>query len=107
MVLQRIFEHLSQDAVIDIVCADDAVRTFKYSFYPDNGMFRLNIPNSTPLATWAREHKQGIAYIEYREPARALYFEILRPGQSMMDIVYRSLALGTWGQTPTRLYGWY
>ena len=107
LVLQRIFEHLSKDDVIDIVCADGKVRTFKYRFYVDNGMFRLNIPNLTPLVAWAREHKQGIAYIEYNAPQRALYFEILRPGQSMMDIVHRSLALGTWGRTPTRLYGWY
>ena len=87
----------SQDDVIDIVCADGIVRTFKYRFYVDNGMFRLNIPNLTPLVAWAREHKQGIAYIEYNAPQRALYFEILRPGQSMIDIVHRSLALGTWG----------
>ena len=107
LVLLRIFEHLSRDDTIDIVCADGKVRTFKYRFYVDNGMFRLNIPNLTPLVAWAREHKQGIAYIEYNAPKRALYFEILRPGQSMIDIVHRSLALGTWGRTPTRLYGWY
>ena len=107
LVLQRIFGNLSQDDVIDIVCADGEVRTFKYRFYTDNGMFRLNIPNLTPLVTWARERKQGIAYIESREPPRPLYFAVLRPGQSMFDTIDRSLALGTWGRTPTRLYGWY
>ena len=70
-------------------------------------MFRLNIPNVTPLVAWARENKEGIAYVEYSEGRGALYFEILPPGQPMMDIVDRSLALGTWGRTPTRLYGWY
>lgn len=107
LVLLRIFEHLSQDDTIEILCADGEVRTFKYRFYKDNGMFRLNIPNSTPLVTWAREHKLGIAHVEYGEAQGALCFEILPPGQSMMDIVERSLALGTWGRTPTRLYGWY
>ena len=106
LVLRRIFKNLSKDDMIAIVCADGEVRTFKYSFYV-NGMFRLNIPNLTPLVVWAREHKQGIAYVEYKESQRALHFEILCPGQSMMDIVDRSLALGTWGRTPTRLYGWY
>ena len=107
LVLLRIFGHLSRDATIDILCADNKVRTFKYKFYDDNGMFRLNIPNSTPLVAWAREHKQGIAYVEYREAQDVLYVEILPPGQSMWDIVDRSLALGTWGRTPTRIYGWY
>ena len=107
LVLQRIFKNLSKDDMIAIVCADGEVRTFKYSFYV-NGMFRLNIPNLTPLVAWVREHKQGIAYVEYKESQRALHFEILCPGQSMMDIVDRSLALGTWAwRTPTRLYGWY
>ena len=107
LVLLRIFKHLSGDDTIEILCADTEVRTFKYRFYEDNGMFRLNIPNSTPLVTWAREHKQGIACVEYSEARGALYFEVLPPGQSMMDIVDRSLALGTWGRTPTRLFGWY
>ena len=70
-------------------------------------MFRLNIPNVTPLAKWARKHKEGIALVEYNEADGGLYFEIHRPGERMEDIVGRSLALGTWGRTPTRLYGWY
>ena len=107
LVLLRIFGHLSQDDTIDIPCADGEVRTFKYRFYEDNGMFRLNIPNTTPRVDWVRGSKQGIAYVEYSEEQGALYFEILPPGQPMMDIVDRSLALGTWGRTPTRLYGWY
>ena len=107
LVLLRIFEHLSHDDTIDILCADGEVRTFKYKFYENNGMFRLNIPNSTPLVAWAREHKQGVANVEYSDVQGVPYFEILLPGQSMIDIVARSLALGTWGRTPTRLYGWY
>ena len=107
LVLLRMFEHRSQDDTIEILCADGEVRNFKYRFYEDNGMFRLNVPNSTPLVTWAREHKQGIAHVTYREAQDALYFEILTPGQPMMEVVDRALALGTWGRTPTRLFGWY
>lgn len=107
LVLLRIFENLAQDQSIDILCADGEVRSFKYRYYQDNGMFRLNIPNATPLVDWARENKQGIAYVEYREEQGVLYFEILPPGPPMFDIVDRSLALGTWGRTPTRLFGWY
>ena len=70
-------------------------------------MFRLNIPNATPLVEWAREHKDGIALVEYNDANGGLYSEILRPGERMGDIVGRSLALGTWGRTRTRLSGWY
>ena len=106
-VLLRIFGDLSQEDTLDIRCSDNEIRTFRYRFYEDNGMFRLNIPNSTPLVAWAREHKQGIASVEYDEAEAALNFEIVRPGQNLMEMVDRSLALGTWGRTPTRLYGWF
>ena len=56
---------------------------------------------------WARKHKDGIALVEYNEESGGLYFEITRPGERMEDVVGRSLALGTWGKTRTRLYGWY
>lgn len=107
VVLLRIFEHLADGKAIEIACADGEVRGFTYRFYEDNGMFRLNIPNSVPLVPWVREHKNGIAYVEYSEELGTLFFEILPPGRSMMDIVDRSLVLGTWGRTTTRLYGWY
>ncbi|WP_375762458.1 hypothetical protein ACE10W_37155 [Bradyrhizobium sp. B025] len=107
LVLRRVFGTPSKDGSIDIRCADGAVRTFKYKFYDHNGMFRLNVPNSVPLVEWARENKAGIACVEHNESLGVLTFEILPPGQSLMDVVDRSLALETWGRTPTRLYGWY
>lgn len=107
LVLRRVFGTPSKDGSIDIRCADGVVRTFKYKFYDHNGMFRLNVPNSAPLVDWARTNKTGIAYVEHDEEEDVLSFEILPPGQSLMDVVDRSLALGTWGRTPTRLYGWY
>ena len=68
-------------------------------------MFRLNIHNDAPSAEWARENKDGIATVEATE--EGFRFKILRPGKAMVEVIERSLALGTWGRTPTRLYGWY
>jgi|JI10StandDraft_1071094.scaffolds.fasta_scaffold387204_2 HKD family nuclease len=107
LVLRRVFGKPSKDGAISIQCADKAVRTFKYKYYDHNGMFRLNVPNTTPLVDWARSNKAGIAYVEHDDTTGDLTFEILPPGQELMDVVDRSLALGTWGRTPTRLYGWY
>ena len=107
LVLQRIVSDHTQDKDVNILCADGVERTFTFKFYPDNGMFRLNIPNDTPFVSWAREHKDGLAFVEYNEANGGLYTEILSPGDRLTDIVCRSLAFGTWGRTPTRLYGWY
>ena len=103
-VLNRILGRPAHGNAVDINCEDRETREFKY--YPDNGMFRLNIPNEVPLVDWALEHKAGIACVERREAQDNPYFEILKPGRSLMDIMERSFALGTWGRTPTRLYGW-
>ena len=107
LVLRRVFGKLSKDGSVDIVCADHETRKFKYKYYDHNGMFRLNIPNSAPLVNWARANRKGVAYVEHDEKMDELYFEIVPPGQPMLEIVDRSLALGTWGRTTTRLYGWY
>ncbi|HEM7878932.1 TPA: phospholipase D family protein [Burkholderia contaminans] len=106
LVLLRIFGKSAKGGSINLLCADRVTRTFKYKFYGHNGMFRLNVPNEAPLVDWARAHKKGIAYVEH-DDADLLSFRILQPGQPLMDVVDRSLALGTWGRTPTRLYGWY
>ena len=105
-VLNRILGRPAHGNAVDINCEDRETREFKFKYYPDNGMFRLNIPNEVPLVDWAREHKAGIACVESREARDNPYFEILKPGRSMMDIMERSFALGTWGRTRTRLYGW-
>ena len=107
LVLKRIVEDLTHGEAVPILCADGETRTFRFRFYEDNGMFRLNIPNATPLVKWARKHKDGIALVEYDEANGGLCFEVLRPGERMEDTVGRSLAFGTWGRTRTRLYGWY
>ena len=107
LVLQRIFSKVTKEDEVDILCADGEFRTFKFRFYGNNRMFRLNIPNSTPLVDWARKNRDGIAYVEYNELNDYFYAEILRPGDRVTNVVSRSLAFGTWGRTSKRLYGWY
>lgn len=94
---------------LEVYCrADDRTRPMKYRFYRDNGMFRLNIPNDVPGVSWAREHRDGIAIVEKSSAVDApLSLQILKPGAEESEIVSRSVALGTWGKTPTRVYGWY
>jgi HKD family nuclease len=105
-VLNRILLPFSPGGSANIACSDGVRRDFKFRFYADNGMFRLNIPNDVPNVGWVRAEKTGIAYVELRGD-RDVYFEILKPGSALEDVVDHSLALGTWGRTPTRLYGWY
>jgi hypothetical protein len=80
----------------------------QYKFYPDNSMFRLNVPNDVPGVAWAREHKDGIAIVEEGLPGGApLRIRFLKPGADANEVIGRSAALGTWGRTTTRFYGWY
>lgn len=106
-VLNPIFESLApHGSAINIDFAGRHACSFTFKYYLDNAMFRLSVPNSASLVDWARENRQGIAYVEFSEAQNSLYFEILKPGQLMEDILHRSLALGTWGRTSKRLYGW-
>jgi hypothetical protein len=72
LVLRRVFGKPSKDGSINLLCADGVVRSFKYKYYDHNGMFRLNVPNSTPLVDWARTNKAGIACVEHDEEAGIL-----------------------------------
>lgn len=96
-----------EGAVVDVECEDGQIRPMRYRFYLDNSMFRLNIPNDTPLVDWARENKEGIAAVSVgTEPGAPLRFRIIPPGTEHDALLSKSVALGTWGKTPTRLYGW-
>lgn len=99
----------AQNAQVEVYCPDDAsTRRMQFKYYGDNGMFRLNIPNDVPGVAWARQHKDGIAVIEKGPHGGApLRLQFLKPGADANEIVRRSVALGTWGRTPTRTYGWY
>ncbi len=106
---QLIRTHTQADGRIDVYCPDDeTTRPMQYKFYPDNSMFRLNVPNDVPGVAWAREHKDGIAIVEEGLPGGApLRIRFLKPGADANEVIGRSAALGTWGRTTTRFYGWY
>lgn len=94
---------------IEVFCEDDGrTRPMRFAFYEDNSMFRLNIPNDVANVTPARRRHEGIALVTQGPPGGAsLSLRIFTSGTEMDEIVRKSLALGTWGRTPTRLYGWF
>lgn len=109
VISQLISTRVQADGGLDVYCPDDATtRHMLYKFYPHNDMFRLNVPNDVPGVAWAREHKDGLAIVEQGPPGGApLRIRLLRPGVDAREIVGRSAALGAWGRTSTRAYGWY
>jgi len=94
---------------IDVFCEDDGRSLpMRFAFYEDNAMFRLNIPNDVANVARARERHEGIALVTQGPPGGApLSLRILPPGTEMDEFIRKSVALGTWGRTPTRLYGWF
>lgn len=98
-----------QTGHVEVYCPDDGVtRPMRYRYYADNSMFRLNVPNDVPGVVWARQHRQGIALVESGpKMGAALRLRLLKPGAEADNVAGRSAALGTWGRTPTRAYGWF
>lgn len=106
-VVRRLAGALPADTV-DVFCEDGQIHSMTYRFYHDNGMFRLNVPNTVPGVAWARAHRDGIAVLERGpEGGAPLRLRILKPGSELSDVMARSYALGTWDRTRTRPYGWY
>jgi hypothetical protein len=101
--------HIRPDGRVDVYCSDDGqTRRMQYRFYADNSMFRLNVQNDVPGVQWARQHKDGVALVEQGPRGGApIRLRILQPGVEASDTIRRSVALGTWGRTPTRPYGWF
>jgi len=96
------------DGNVSVLCEDGRLRDMTYRFYDDNSMFRLNVPNDVPGVDRAREERSGIALVERIEHEQAgVRLQIYHDHEEIQAVVERSLALGTLGQTPTRLYGWY
>lgn len=108
VVRRMIGQDISPDSRVNIACTDGEIRSMKFDFYEHNGMFRLNIPNRLPGVDWARENREGAAVLRRNpEPGVPLRLELLRPGNELDEIIGRSSALGTWGKTSTRPYGWF
>jgi hypothetical protein len=93
---------------VDIECVDGETRPMIFNYYEKNGMYRLNVPRAMPLVEWAKTNHRG-ALLVWREDAidsATLKAEIIR-GRRLEEAISRSRALGTWGETTTRQYGWY
>lgn len=69
-------------------------------------MFRLNVPNDVPGVDVARVLRSGVALVE-RDQNVDLQLTLIPTGGTADEVMARSYALGTWGRTTTRLYGWY
>lgn len=107
-VLRRIVSATGQSPKVTIACEDGLDRPMRYRYYPDNGMFRLNIPNDVPGVTAARQSKSGVALVEATgAAAHPLRVRVSSDPSFISRVAGRSYSLGTLGKTPTRLYGWY
>ena len=99
----------SRDGYVQVYCpSDNKTCRMKFSFYKDNSMFRLNIPNDIKGVDWARKNKEGIALVEAGPVGGApVRLSLFCPGIEANEVIARSHALGSWGKTTSRLYGWY
>lgn len=109
VVSQLVAKQRARGGKVNVYCPDDGItRPMQYAYYRDNGMFRLNIPNDVPGVDWARAHRDGIALVESGPAGGApLRLRLLRPGDAASEVVAKSIALGAWGKTTTRGYGWF
>jgi hypothetical protein len=89
---------------VTIACSDGVVRTMGYGPY-GNAMSRLNVPLDVPDVSWAREKKTG-ALLIYRDATGVLNLEVV-VGKALQELDDRSRAMGCWGKTSTRHYGWF
>jgi hypothetical protein len=105
-VIQSLIRGLRPGARIQVECEDGVVRSMNFRYYADNSMFRLNVPFEVPGVDWARTNRDGIAVLTRGRDPSTLRLRILKPGRQADEIIGRSIALGTWGKTSTRLYGW-
>jgi hypothetical protein len=106
-VLRAMLERTGQDEEVQVICEDGSVRAMRFAFY-ENQMFRLNIPNDLPGVDDARAAHSGVVMVELADDTRAPFaLRIVHDQQEIAEIEQRSYVLGTWGRTPTRLYGWY
>ena len=89
-------------------CEDQKTRIVEYKFREDNGMFRLEIPNEVPRVDLARERKEGICLVEDTDhPSAQINLRIITDNREASEFIHRSMRENSWGETRTRLYGWF
>jgi hypothetical protein len=77
------------------------------NYYP-TAMHRLNVPNGVPGVSAARAKKTGAVIVEKVSNAPRRFTIMVTADRSILNpIEAQSKALGTYGDTGTRKYGWY
>jgi HKD family nuclease len=90
-----------------VLCEDGQIRRMTYDYY-ENAMYRLNVPNDVPGVEDARSLHNGVGLIEKIDgPGASFRFRIIREQVAINELIARSRAFGTLGQTSTRSYGWF
>lgn len=105
-------ELIGDDEGAVMVECSDGIREMDFGFYRDNQMFRLNVPNDVRGVERARREETGIALIEKAEDSVApiklsILFDNPPSGRTASETIERSKRIGSLGETPTRLYGWF
>ncbi len=87
------------------ICQDDTTRNLAFGWYGANNMWRLNVGLEVPRAAWAKRSHKGVLVIRVTQMGR-LKLSIERESEAA-EVIAKSKALGTWGSTATRSYGWF
>jgi hypothetical protein len=96
-----------EDVEVTVLCPNGERREMLYSWYDDNQMDRLNIPNDVEGIQQAREKESGLAIFRDSDHSEfSIELDIVHNKEEIEEIVERSKREGTWGETSTRLYGW-
>jgi HKD family nuclease len=96
-----------EEVEVTVLCPNGETREMLYSWYDDNKMDRLNIPNDVQGVQQAREEESGLAvFRDSYHPEISIELDIIHEEEEIEEIVQRSKREGTWGKTSTRLYGW-
>ena len=107
-ILRRLIADAGGGKTVSMLCADDVVREINCSYYENNGMYRVNIPNDVPGRQTHARTKSGIAIIEKITGAtKKLRLTVVAETKQLEEALTRSFALGTLGKTSTKFYGWY
>lgn len=110
-VVRNLISADQQEVEVKVECVDEP-RDMLFSFYKDNQMDRLNIPNDVPGVSRAREAETGIALIEQNLEGDApiqlsILFDDSEGRRTAADVEKRSKRVGTLQRTDTRAYGWF
>jgi len=105
-VIRGIVDSDEQEVEVEVLCSDQK-RKIEFTFYDDNQMDRLNIPNEVPGVEQARKEESGLAVVKQRDSDDVpIELEIINDEADVQEFVQRSKREGSWDETSTRLYGW-